>query len=150
MRALVVFLLLLSSCADHTDFSGTYVGDGRGTHRLKDGKTANFTTPNDRVIVKMTSRHYQYSEIEVTVRNCVVRSDGGAGGLTSWTFSSERGLPCTFDVPSVGNVIFKVSGGLERRPPSRSSKPDEVQLSFYGTADNGDAITYAIDAKPRK
>lgn len=144
----VASVLLLSSCADHTDISGTYVGDAKGTYRPKSGATTVFTIPNDTVMVKLTSRHYQYSEIDITLRGCVIHS---GAGITSWSTFSEHGVgACAFDVPSVGAVTVKISGGLEKRPPSQSSKPDGVHLSFSGSGDGGEELTYSIDAKPKK
>ena len=106
--------------------------------------------PNDLIYVRMTARHYQYSDIEVTVRGCLLRS-GEGGGETTWSVSSGSGSAiCTFDVPSVGGVMIKASGGIERRPPSRGSRPVEVHLSFYGIGDDGESFSYTIDAKPKK
>jgi hypothetical protein len=139
----------MSSCgADHTDVSGTYVGQGTGTLRPKDGTAKDFTVPNDAVIVKMTSRHYQFSEIDVTVRGCTLRTMEG-GGETSWPLGRGGGA-CTFDIPGVGAVPIRASGGLQRNPPSRSSRPINVNLSLYGSTESGDSFSYTIEAKPKK
>jgi hypothetical protein len=140
----VVSVLLLSSCTGRDDLSGMYVGEGKGTYRPKDGAPKDLTFPNDVVVVKRTARHYQYSEIEVTVRGCVLRSEGAGASVTSWSLSSGReGGTCFFDVPSVGAVTLSLRGGLEQRPSK------QVHLSFYGS-DNGELFGYSIDATPKR
>jgi hypothetical protein len=148
-RALVVVAatLLHAGCADHTDFSGTYVGEGKGTYQPKGGATVDFGVPQDTISVKVTTRHYQYTEIEVTVRGCVVRSSGGE---TSWGIPVREGGQCTFDVPSVGPVEISLVGGVERRPRSRSERPEEVHLSLGGSGERVQMFSYTIDAKPAK
>jgi hypothetical protein len=148
-RALVVAAAMLvhAGCADHTDFSGTYVGDGKGTYRLGGGASVDFRIPQDTISVKMTARRYQYTEFEVTVRGCVVRSSSGE---TSWSIPGQGGGKCTFDVPSLGPVEITLSGGVARRPPSRSEEPEEVHLSLGGSGERVQMFSYILDAKPRK
>jgi hypothetical protein len=141
-------MLFSSGCADHTDFSGTYFGDGSGSYVSMGGAPVEFRIPHDAITVKMTRRHYQYSEVEVTVRGCVVRSSNG--GETTWSLASGDGGKCVFDVPSVGPVEISLRGGAERRPPTRTSKPDEVHVSLQGTNERGQRLAYTIDAKPKK
>ena len=146
--ALAATVLILASCADYTNISGKYVGDASGSYRTKDGVEKSFTIPGDTLIVKMTSRHYQHSEIEVTVRGCRLASNGNAGEK-SWTLSSgSGGGSCVLDLPPYGAVRVKASGGLMRRPESSSSKVDHVRLIFSGDTDDGDSVRYSIDAKP--
>jgi hypothetical protein len=145
----VASALLLAACADHTDFSGTYVGHGKGSYRPTNGASAEFTIPDDAVVVTTTGRHYQHSSIEVTAGRCVLRSDS-TGGETAWSLAAVRGT-CTFDVPSVGAVVLAdVSGGLIRNPPTRSARPDSVHLTLTGTADDGSFLSYTMVAKPKQ
>lgn len=143
---LVASVALFSwSCAERADFSGTFVGDATGTYQPKGGTPQSFTIPGDEVTVKTTSRHYQFSEIEVTVRGCKLASHG-SGGQTSWTLSSGRGgAACTINVPTLGPVPMKLTGGL-----ARSANGNDVHLSFSGDTDKGDNLRYSLDAKPRK
>jgi hypothetical protein len=143
MRRAVVLILLTCSCAERPDLSGTFVGAATGSYRLKDGMEKSFTAPSDEIVVKTTSRHYQDSEIEVTVRGCVLATHGNGGGK-SWSLSSGRGGgTCTLDVPSIGPVSVKASGGLTREGSG-------VHLMFFGDTDKGDSVRYSIDATPKK
>jgi hypothetical protein len=106
-----------------------------------------FRIPQDAISVRVTSRHYQHTAIEVTVRGCTVRSSGGE---TSWGISSREGGTCRFDVPSVGPVEISLGGGVARRPPTRSSSPEVVHLSLHGSSERVQTLSYVIDAKPKK
>jgi hypothetical protein len=146
-HVLLIGAALLSSpgCTDHTDFSGTYVGVAKLGYMPERGASLDLELPQDAFVVKMTARHYQYSEVEVTVHGCTVRSTNG--GETDWALSGT----CTFDVPSVGPVETTVSGGIERRPTTRFSMPDEVYVSLGSTRiAPGKMLTFSTHAKPRK
>ena len=135
MRGAFFGLVLIAGCADHTEITGTYVGTAHGD------APGSFTLPDERIEVRTVDRHYQYSEVEVTVRGCTLRSSGG--GETRWTFPSTR---CTLALPS-GPVTFDASGGVTREPATRAKKATEVHVSIQGTS-AGRPISYSITAKP--
>lgn len=143
--SLSLLVVVSSACADHTDPSGAYAGEGAGTYQPAAGPAVALRG-TDVVKVVQVSRHYQHTEVEVTVRGCTLQSVGG--GETSWGLTAKGGT-CTLDLPGVGPWTGKPTGSLSRLPASRSSRVEEMHVLLHAD-DAAPRFHYSIKARPAR